>query len=103
MDRQRIVRIPESRISDSGDYTCLVENNDLESDTAIVRLNVVAAPSFEQEVYEPHVTVIEGEKLVLSCTARGNPQPKVRKNLFLPLSSFFTADSNMLLSYRRAH
>lgn len=78
MDRQRIVRIPESRISDSGDYTCLVENNDLESDTAIVRLNVVAAPSFEQEVYEPHVTVIEGEKLVLSCTARGNPQPKVQ-------------------------
>ncbi|NP_001343713.1 Muscle M-line assembly protein unc-89 [Caenorhabditis elegans] len=69
------VTITSSELSHQGKYTCIAENTEGTSKTEAFLTVQGEAPVFTKELQNKELSI--GEKLVLSCSVKGSPQPHV--------------------------
>uniref|UniRef100_A0A1I7TK31 Ig-like domain-containing protein n=1 Tax=Caenorhabditis tropicalis TaxID=1561998 RepID=A0A1I7TK31_9PELO len=69
------VTISSSELSHQGKYTCIAENSEGTSKTEAFLTVQGEAPVFTKELQNKELSI--GEKLILSCSVKGSPQPHV--------------------------
>ncbi|CAL2029366.1 unnamed protein product [Caenorhabditis brenneri] len=69
------VTITSSELSHQGKYTCIAENSEGTSKTEAFLTVQGEAPVFTKELQNKELSI--GEKLILSCSVKGSPQPHV--------------------------
>ncbi|CAI2304070.1 unnamed protein product [Caenorhabditis sp. 36 PRJEB53466] len=69
------VTITSTEVSHQGKYSCIAENSEGTSKTEAFLTVQGEAPVFTKELQNKELTV--GEKLILSCSVKGSPQPHV--------------------------
>ncbi|KAI1722962.1 immunoglobulin i-set domain-containing protein [Ditylenchus destructor] len=74
LDNSKIV-IHSARLSDNGEYTCIVKNDAGQAQKKYV-VNILERPHF-MDTSNTHYSVIEGGSVALDCLVTGTPRPKI--------------------------
>ncbi|KAM6893530.1 matrix-remodeling-associated protein 5 [Xenentodon cancila] len=77
VDGHGILRISQANYSDSGIYMC-TSSSAAGTDTAVVRLYVLALPPTIQQTQRENLALPEGSSAYIDCTAVGAPKPVIR-------------------------
>ncbi|XP_031556797.1 protein amalgam-like, partial [Actinia tenebrosa] len=70
------LRIPNIRRDQNGTYECQAGNNPNERPVTLQAMVAVCYPP-HITVAPPNITVVQGDEIVLSCTADGYPPPSI--------------------------
>uniref|UniRef100_A0A915CRF4 Ig-like domain-containing protein n=1 Tax=Ditylenchus dipsaci TaxID=166011 RepID=A0A915CRF4_9BILA len=94
LDNSKIV-IHNARLSDTGEYTCIVENGAGQARKKFV-IHILERPRF-LDTTNTHYSVIEGRPLMIDCLVTGTPKPTVT---WLKVGySCYSPDSQLTLKY----